>query len=37
MAVGQRIRRGVSPALFRKWFLICLLILGCELLLRPLL
>jgi uncharacterized protein len=37
MAVGQWIRQRISPALFHWWFLIFLFILGCELLLRPLL
>jgi uncharacterized membrane protein YfcA len=37
MAVGRRIRQRISPAIFRRWFLIFLFILGCELLLRPLL
>ncbi|MGL4285128.1 MAG: sulfite exporter TauE/SafE family protein [Phreatobacter sp.] len=35
MALGQTIRRRVSPATFRRWFLICLLLLGLQLLLRP--
>jgi len=37
MGLGQAIRRRVSPAVFRRWFLICLLVLGTELVLRPLL
>ena len=37
MAVGQQIRQRISPAIFRRWFLIFLFILGCELLLRALL
>jgi uncharacterized membrane protein YfcA len=37
MWCGQKIRERISPAIFRKWFLICLLALGLELLLRPLL
>jgi uncharacterized membrane protein YfcA len=36
MWAGQSIRRIVSPATFRRWFLIALLLLGCELFLRPL-
>ncbi|MFT4185014.1 MAG: sulfite exporter TauE/SafE family protein, partial [Rhizobium sp.] len=36
MWAGQIIRRRVSPATFRLWFLICLLLLGAEMLLRPL-
>lgn len=35
MALGQMIRRRVSPVTFRRWFLICLLLLGVQLLLRP--
>ncbi|HXP97598.1 MAG TPA: sulfite exporter TauE/SafE family protein [Telmatospirillum sp.] len=35
MWLGQRIRRRVSLAAFRRWFLICLLALGLQLLLRP--
>ncbi|WP_081307800.1 sulfite exporter TauE/SafE family protein [Agrobacterium tumefaciens] len=34
MWVGQKIRNIVSPATFRRWFLICLLLLGAELFLR---
>ncbi|GHC67822.1 sulfite exporter TauE/SafE family protein [Limoniibacter endophyticus] len=34
---GQRMRNRISPQTFRKAFLICLLLLGCELALRPLL
>lgn len=37
MWAGQIVRRKVSPATFRRWFLICLLLLGCDMLLRPLL
>lgn len=33
--LGQHIRQRVSPATFRRWFLICLLLLGLELILRP--
>jgi uncharacterized protein len=36
MGCGQWIRQRISPALFRKWFLVCLFALGLELLLRPL-
>lgn len=32
---GQVIRQRVSPPTFRRWFLICLLLLGAELTLRP--
>lgn len=35
MTLGQTIRRRVSPVTFRRWFLICLLLLGLQLLLRP--
>lgn len=31
MWLGQNIRRIVTPATFRRWFLICLLLLGAEL------
>ncbi|NTB96611.1 sulfite exporter TauE/SafE family protein [Agrobacterium tumefaciens] len=34
MWLGQKIRYIVSPATFRRWFLICLVILGAELFLR---
>lgn len=34
MWLGRKIRQIVSPATFRRWFLICLLTLGCELFLR---
>jgi uncharacterized protein len=37
MWLGQAIRRRVSPLTFRRWFLVCLLLLGTELALRPLL
>jgi uncharacterized membrane protein YfcA len=37
MQAGQRLRQRISPGAFRRWFLICLLLLGAELLLRPLL
>jgi uncharacterized protein len=35
MWLGQAIRQRVSPMAFRRWFLICLLLLGAELFLRP--
>ncbi|AVA19898.1 MULTISPECIES: sulfite exporter TauE/SafE family protein [unclassified Rhizobium] len=35
MWLGQAIRRKVSPATFRRWFLIALIVLGTELALRP--
>ena len=34
MWAGQRLRDRISPAAFRRWFLICLLLLGLELALR---
>lgn len=37
MWAGQIIRSYVSPSTFRHWFLICLLLLGAEMLTRPLL
>jgi uncharacterized membrane protein YfcA len=37
MWLGQIIRHRISPATFRRWFLIGLLLLGVELMLRPLL
>jgi uncharacterized membrane protein YfcA len=37
MWAGQAIRSKVSPATFRRWFLISLLLLGAEMLARPLL
>jgi len=37
MWAGQAVRRRVSPAAFRRWFLIVLLLLGVEMLVRPLL
>jgi uncharacterized protein len=36
MAAGQGLRKRVSPATFRRWFLIGLLLLGAEMALRPL-
>lgn len=35
MWAGQVIRKRVRPAIFRRWFLICLLLLGGEMLVRP--
>ncbi|MDQ6435571.1 sulfite exporter TauE/SafE family protein [Mesorhizobium sp. LHD-90] len=37
MAAGQFVRRKVSPQTFRRWFLVCLLLLGAEMFSRPLL
>ncbi|OLP57184.1 hypothetical protein BJF92_06570 [Rhizobium rhizosphaerae] len=37
MALGQIIRQRISPAAFRRGFLVCLLLLGLEMALRPLL
>jgi uncharacterized membrane protein YfcA len=37
MESGRRLRQRISLAAFRRWFLICLLLLGFELFLRPLL
>jgi uncharacterized protein len=37
MWVGQVARRRINAATFRRWFLICLLLLGIELIARPLL
>ncbi|MBA8878844.1 sulfite exporter TauE/SafE family protein [Phyllobacterium myrsinacearum] len=34
MWCGQKIRNAISPATFRRWFLICLLLLGLELVLK---
>lgn len=36
MALGQLIRRRISPARFRRWFLVCLLLLGMEMVSRSL-
>lgn len=36
MWVGQSLRSRISPTTFRRWFLICLLLLGAQMLLRPL-
>lgn len=36
MWAGQLIRQKVSPAVFRRWFLLCLVVLGAELLARGL-
>ncbi|WP_442783493.1 sulfite exporter TauE/SafE family protein [Collimonas fungivorans] len=35
MWLGQHVRRRVSPATFRRWFFICLIVLGLQLVLRP--
>jgi uncharacterized membrane protein YfcA len=35
MGLGQVIRARVSAAVFRRWFLICLFLLGVQLLIRP--
>ncbi len=35
MALGQAVRARISPARFRRWFLVCLLLLGAEMLSRP--
>lgn len=37
MWVGQRVRGRISPVAFRRGFLVCLLLLGCEMATRPLL
>jgi uncharacterized membrane protein YfcA len=37
MWLGQHIRRRVSPATFRRWFFMCLAVLGLQLALRPIL
>ncbi|MDX8528180.1 sulfite exporter TauE/SafE family protein [Mesorhizobium sp. MSK_1335] len=37
MWLGQILRQKISPATFRRWFLIFLILLGVELLMRPLL
>jgi len=37
MWAGQEARKRISPETFRRWFLICLLLLGVELVARPLL
>lgn len=37
MWVGQGVRDRISPSAFRKGFLVCLLLLGCEMMLRPIL
>lgn len=36
MWLGQRLRRAISPATFRRWFLIALALLGAEMLVREL-
>jgi uncharacterized membrane protein YfcA len=35
MWFGQSIRQRISAATFRRWFLICLVLLGLELTIRP--
>lgn len=35
MYVGQIVRNKISPETFRRWFLICLMLLGAEMLSRP--
>jgi uncharacterized protein len=37
MGLGQAIRKRVKPEVFRRWFLICLLLLGMELVLKSVL
>jgi uncharacterized membrane protein YfcA len=37
MWLGQAVRTRVSPATFRQWFLVCLLLLGAELILKSVL
>jgi len=37
MWLGQILRQKISPETFRRWFLIFLILLGLELLLRPVL
>lgn len=37
MWLGQAVRQRVSPAAFRRWFLVCLLLLGAELILKSIL
>lgn len=36
MGIGQVVRGKVSPATFRRWFLVCLLLLGVEMMAKPL-
>ncbi|MBM3605887.1 MAG: sulfite exporter TauE/SafE family protein [Alphaproteobacteria bacterium] len=36
MWLGQRLRRAISPATFRRWFLVALALLGAEMLVRGL-
>jgi uncharacterized membrane protein YfcA len=36
MWIGQIARDRISPPTFRRWFLVALLVLGTEMLLRPL-
>ncbi len=35
MMAGQHLRDRISPPTFRRWFLVCLLLLGLQLVLRP--
>jgi uncharacterized protein len=35
MELGQRIRHRIKPSAFRQWFLICLALLGLDLIVRP--
>lgn len=35
MLAGQHLRHRISPPAFRRWFLVCLLLLGLQLVLRP--
>jgi uncharacterized membrane protein YfcA len=35
MWLGQLLRQRISPATFRRWFLVFLILLGLELVLRP--
>jgi uncharacterized membrane protein YfcA len=35
MWAGQTIRQRIMPATFRRWFLLCLILLGLELMIRP--
>jgi uncharacterized membrane protein YfcA len=36
MWAGQIVRHKISPATFRRGFLVCLLLLGVEMILKPL-
>ena len=35
MEFGQWVRRRISAAIFRRWFLVCLALLGLDLAVRP--